>query len=282
MGRARGLARRVHAVRRDDAPRSSLGDAGDAFWAALGARLLQLDAGPTESAGRGEALAAVAALLSSDSSGAKEEVTRLASALTDKTLLRLLSAHRTAAPSEARGKLDAVPRGPVATVVLAVTGILFISAVARLAARLALAYQRPADVTVTADAVRVRSRTLLLGRTIRERDIVLGRQGLLRAVREVRHASAAFYAGLFALGLGSLVGVRVFVDGVRAASPSLLFYGLLIVTSGIALDFLLARVGIGRSGTCRVLFVGRDGESVCVRDIDVALADAALGALARP
>jgi hypothetical protein len=164
-------------------------------------------------------------------------------------------------------------------VLLAITGLLFISAGVRLGARLALAYRRPAEIRFAGDSVHVHSRTLILGRTVRENDFVLAKQGLARAVREVRYARAAFYAGLFALAVGSLLGVRTFVDGVRSASPSLLFYGLVVVAIGIALDFALGSFGRGTKGTCRVLFVGRDGSSVCVKGVDAEVADAALAQL---
>ena len=259
----------------------ALGDAADPFWHVLGDRLGRLDAGETPSAGRAELLVGTLALRSSSSSVAAKELARLATRVTEPAVLALL-ARPDEAISELRGELIGAPRHPLTTVVLACTGVLFVSASVRLMARLALAYRRPADVTLTATAVRVRSKTLILGRQVRERDVTITRQGLVRATREVRYPRAAFYAGLLSLALGSLLGVRTFVDGVRAASPSLLFYGLLIVVIGIALDFLLSMVGANRSGECRVIFVGRDGTAVSVRDVDTVDADRALRQLATP
>ena len=160
------------------------------------------------------------------------------------------------------------------------TGILFLIATGRLVLRLAFAYRRPAEVTVRAATIRIRSRAVVLGRTVREREVVLARPGLVRAVREVRYSRLAFYAGLLALALGSLVGVHTFVDGVRAASPSLLFFGSLIVATGVGVDFALASLLPGRKGRCRVLFVPRDGKAVCVGDVEGADADAAFEVIA--
>ena len=160
------------------------------------------------------------------------------------------------------------------------TGLLFISAFVRIGARAAFGYRRPAEVLLTAGSVRVRARTLILGRPVRERDIVLARAGLARAIREVRYPRAAFYAGLLCLALGSLLGVHTFVDGVRSASPSLLFYGLLVIAIGIGLDFLLAMLDRGRPGTCGVVFVTRDGSATAVRGVDATLAERALRQLA--
>src|SRR5262249_50733123 len=144
-------------------------------------------------------------------------------------------------PEEVRleGEMLPTPRGPVATTLLAVSGLLFAIHAVRILARLALAYRRPAEVSLSESGVRVKTRTELLGRTLREREHVILRTGLVRVVREVRFPRAAFYAGLLALAVGSYIGVRAFVDGVRAASPSLLVVGLVIVAIGIGADFVL-------------------------------------------
>jgi hypothetical protein len=260
----------------------ALGDTADSFWQALAARLLALDAGDVPSTGRAEALAAAVALRSSSSAAAAREAARLATRVKDPAVADVLRREAEAPPApELHGELAPAPRSAVATVLLALTGILFVSASIRALLRVALAYRRPADVTLTATSVRVRWQTRILGRTIRDHDVLLARQGLARAAREVQYPRAAFYAGLVALALGSLVGVRTFVDGVRAASPSLLFYGLLIVAVGAGLDFLLAAFGGGPGGKCSVVFVSRDGTALAVRDVDSADADRALGQLTR-
>lgn len=180
-----------------------------------------------------------------------------------------------------RGELAAPPRGAVATTALALTGILLVANAVRLVARLALAYRSPAEVTLTPESVRIESRTEMLGRTLRERKVVITREALVRAGREVRYPRASFYAGLLALAIGSYVGVAALVDGVRSASPSLLLTGLLIVAVGIALDFALASLFPGARGRCRVVFVPRRGPTICIGAVDVETADDALGLLVR-
>jgi len=258
----------------------ALGEAGDAFWLALSERVSRIDSGDIEAASRSEVIAASLALRVSTSPAAAKQVAKLAERVSDPALKELLS--REDASFELRGEIEPAPRHPVVTVLLAVTGVLFVVAVVRLMARFALTYRRPAEVTLTSGSVHVRSRTLILGRTVRERDVMLARQGLIRAVREVRYARAAFYAGLFSLALGSVIGVRTFVDGVRAASPSLLFYGLVIVAAGIGLDFVLASLGTAKTGKCRVVLIGKDRVAVCVGNLDADQADRALTQLARP
>jgi hypothetical protein len=188
-----------------------------------------------------------------------------------------------AAPAEPlRGQMAPTPRGPVATTLLALTGVLLVAHAARLFGRVALAYKTPAEVVLSDDGgVRVRWRVELLGRTLRDRDVLVPRAALGRAVREVRFSGVALYAGLLALVLGSYVGVSAFVDGVRSASPALLAVGLLIVALGLSLDFVFSCAVPGARGRCRVLFVPRTGRKLCVGDVDQGRADSMLGRLSR-
>lgn len=181
------------------------------------------------------------------------------------------------------GEIAPAPRGPVATGLLAFTGILLVAGAARLVGRWVLAYRRPAEITLSEDGgVRVRWRTEMLGRTLRDRSVVVPRTGLARATRDVRYPSLALYAGLLALAVGSWIGVAAFVDGVRAASPSLLAWGLAIVALGLAIDFALSSLAPGAQGRCRLLVVPRDGSRLCVGGVDRARADAVLARLAKP
>jgi hypothetical protein len=172
------------------------------------------------------------------------------------------------------------PRGPLTTALLALTGVLLVAHAARLFGRIALAYKTPAEVALSDDGgVRVRWRVELLGRTLRDRDVIVPRAALGRATREVRFSGVTLYAGLLALVLGSYVGVSAFVDGVRAASPALLATGLAVVAVGLGLDFVFSCAVPGARGRCRVLFVPRTGRQLCVGDVDQARADSLLGRL---
>jgi hypothetical protein len=186
-------------------------------------------------------------------------------------------------PAPLLGEMAPAPRGPVATALLAVTGVLLVAHAARLFGKVALAYKTPAEVALSEDGgVRVRWRVELLGRTLRDRDVLVPRAALGRAAREVRFSGATLYAGLLALVLGSYVGVSSFVDGVRAASPALLAAGLAIVALGLSLDFVFTCAVPGARGRCRVLFVPRTGPHLCIGDVDQARADSLLGRLSRP
>jgi hypothetical protein len=260
----------------------ALGDRAPALWAAVADRLRQVDEGRGGVLGRGEALVGAVALAASPSSAAAEQAATLAAKARDPKLARVLAGSR-GSPGTAGsvvGEIAPAPHGPVVTTLLAFTGILFVWHAARAFGRIALAYKKPAEIVLSSDGgVRVRWRIELLGRTLRDRDVLVPRGGLVQATREVRYPRLALYAGLLALAVGSYAGVSAFVDGVRGGSPSLLAAGLVIVILGLAVDFVLTTVVPGVRGRCRVLLVPRAGRWLCVGDVDLRAADAMLGRL---
>ena len=258
----------------------ALGESAGDLWGAVADRVRRVDEGKLATLGRGEAVLGCAALAMSSSEAAQKRATKLATEVTDPVLARILSGRPRSGTERMTGELTAAPRSPIATAALAFTGILFVVHGARLLARLALAYRRPAEVTVTADSVCIHARTLVLGRTLRDREIVFARMSLVRATREVRFPGTLLYTGLLALAIGSYVGVLTFVDGVRAASPSLLLLGIVVIGVGIGLDFVLGSLAPGSRGRCSVVFVPRRGKSVCVGEVDAKHADVAMSKLA--
>jgi len=166
--------------------------------------------------------------------------------------------------------------------VLGVTGILLLVRAAQILGRAVLSYRRPGELSITPGGdVRVRWRVLLLGTTLRERDVMIPRTALARAEREARFAGATLYAGLLALVLGSYLGVGTFVDGIRAASPALLGAGLILVAVGLAIDFALGHVVPAVSGRCRVVLAPRAGPKLCVGHVEIERADALLAQLGK-
>lgn len=244
-------------------------------WRAIGDRIERFDDGRLPGVSRGEVALACAALASSASKNA--QTARAALKISDPLLARIVEdSAETAEEARLDGELVPPPRNVVATVLLAATGLLLVMAIVRLFARLALSYKRPAELFLAPKGIRIKTRTMLLGRTIRDREIHIGRDALVRAEREVRFPRLGLYAGLLALVVGSYIGVGALVDGVRAASPSLLGTGLLIVAVGITLDVLLSSIGPSARGRCRVSFSPRRGSTICVGFVDAARADSAL------
>jgi hypothetical protein len=259
----------------------ALGDGAVELWTAIADRIRRIDQGRVPSLGRGEALVACAALAESASPAARAQAVKLAGELKDPAMLRIVAARAPAPEETLDGELATSPRGPFATTALAFTGILFAMHTLRLIARLALAYQRPAEITVSASGIHIHAQTKLLGRVVRERDHVILRSGLARATREVRFPHLPFYAGLLALAIGSYLGVATLIDGARAASPSLLLTGLLIVAAGVLLEMVLGSVQPGLAGRCRVVLLPSRGRTLCVSHLDPTKADAALGLLSK-
>lgn len=185
----------------------------------------------------------------------------------------------TSKPATVQGEQVSPPRGPVALVFLGMTGLLLLGGVAKILGRLVLAYRRPVELRLTQEGIAVRARTQLLGRVLREREMVIPLAGLSQATREVRYPGLPLYLGMIALAAGSYVGMGLVTDGLRAASMSMVGAGSLLVLMGVGLDMLSSSLFPGRAGRCRMLLVPKRGPRVCVGSIDIATADRLLEAL---
>ena len=252
----------------------ALGANAGPLWVAIANHIRRIDGDRLPSSNRGQAIVGALALASSRSTEARRELTSLQMEVRDPKVQRILRSAPREMPKTLTGQIVWTPRGPIATTALAFSGVLLVMHLASLFGRVALAYRRPAAVTLAGDGgVCVRWRVEMLGRVLRESELLVPRAGLLRVARDVRYPSLAFYTGLLALALGSLVGVSTIVDGVRVLSPSLLTAGFAIVAMGLGFDFALSSLAHGARGDCRVLVVPRRGSTVCVGHVDISSAD---------
>lgn len=260
---------------------AALGSKASGLWGALCDLVRRIDAGREPGFDRADALVGAAALRSADEPDVRAAVARLSDEVEDAALRSALrGGDGAAAPlPPIVGELMPAPRGPVATVLLAMTGLLLVLRGGRLLARLALARKQPAELEITREGIRIRSRTEMLGKVVREAEQVLPAGTLVRATREVRFPRLTMYAGLLALAVGSYVGVSLFVDGARAASPSMLGQGFLIVALGIALELGITAIAPGARGRCRIVLVPQRGAAVCVGDLEVEAAERTLSRL---
>ncbi len=257
-----------------------MGERDTRAWRAVAARVKRYDRSPAAGSNLGEVAVACAALAASRAPTAAQARATLSPS--DALLAQILGSAGPPASSAVRevsGELVPAPRGAVATTLLALTGLLLAMHVARFVARAALAYRTPAEVTLSSDGVRIRARTMLLGRTLRVRETAVSKAQLAQVIREVRYPRLGLYVGLFALAVGSYVGVGTLSDGVRSASPSLLLIGLLIIAAGIAFDLAMTSLLPGASGRCRMLFIATKGPTVCLGGVDAERADSALAVL---
>jgi hypothetical protein len=260
---------------------AALGAGAEGLWREAAILVRGVDEGTSPLIGRAGALVVAAALGASGSTAARTGARALAVDARDPVLRALLHEAREPGAAAAAGELVPPPRGPVVLALMAVTGLLVILPLARVFGRLVLRYRCPAEMRVSQKGVTVLAKTELLGRTVRERETVIPVEGLARATREVKYARLAMYTGLFALALGSYLGLSLFVDGARAGSPELVGMGLLVVAVGVALDFALSNLAPTGGGRCRVVLVPRKGPTLALGRLDPALADSALERLGR-
>lgn len=143
----------------------------------------------------------------------------------------------TKAVAALNGELLRDERGPVATGVLTVTGILPAMALVELFGRLVLKYRRTVKATYDGHAFVLDSEVVLLGRTLRKERWFAGADVLLR--RQEAHPQLAVYTGILSVLAGSYLGIRLVWDGVRSASFSAIGLGVLFLVIGLALDYAL-------------------------------------------
>jgi hypothetical protein len=89
------------------------------------------------------------------------------------------------------------------------------------------------------------------------------------------------YAGLLALMLGSYLGANLLGDGVKAASPSLIGQGVLMLAIGIGLELGAAAIFPGVRGRCRVILVPKKGSPLCLGEVDAENAQRTLASIRR-
>lgn len=264
---------------------AALGDRSVGLWGALCDLIRRIDGGREPVFDRADALFGAATLRHASHPDVKAAAMRLGDEIEDAALKQVLRGGGGSSGADdalsLTGELEPAPRGVLATTLLAVTGLLFVLRGGRLLARWALGRRQPAEVLINGDGVRIKSRTEMLGKLTKEAEQLIPTGGLLRATREVRFPRLGFYAGLTALLLGSFLGVWLFVDGARAASPSMLVIGLLIALAGVAIELALTALVPGGKGQCRVVFVPRQGRSVCVGGLDIEAAQRLLTTLSR-
>jgi len=232
---------------------------------------------------RGEKWAALHWLgsLDADYAGALDSRARLAVAPPIPEFQATRHESRAASTSTLSGALAVAPTSAFITALAAFSGWLLLRQLAHGALRLFLAYRAQAEVTLSENGLEIRENRSLLGRKLREKTTVLAMPQIRQLSREIRYARAGTYAGLAALGLGSVFGMRLFVDGLRVPgfSGPLLLLGLAIVLLGLGLDFALANWLDASNGRCRFVVIAERGNGLCLVGVDPKRVDAILSEL---
>jgi hypothetical protein len=181
------------------------------------------------------------------------------------------------------GRVTLAPRGVFTTAVSAFSGWLLLRQLLSWTLRVFLIYRASAEVRVSEKGLEIRERRSLLGRTLRERTTLVAMPQIRELSREVRYSRAGTYAGLAALGLGSVLGMRLFVDGLRVPgfSGPLLLLGLVVVLVGLGLDFALTNWLDSSRARCRFLVVTEGGRGLFLAGVEPARVDAVLSELSK-
>jgi hypothetical protein len=227
---------------------------------------------PTTTASERVTLSAALSLATSEQ--AAEAAARLFDASQEPAVRELLCSI-VAAREPLSGELS-VRRSRVRTVLLAVTGLLFVASTWRLVLRFVLGMRRRVTVALQPGGVALTEATVLLGRPLRTKESFVPNDQIALIERETRHAGFGLYAGLFMLALGSYTGMGLLADALRApgGSPTLLGTGLLAVALGLLLDFLLFRFSPLKEGRARIAIEPARGPGWVVAGSDPKRVDA--------
>ena len=265
-----------------EAADEALGTAAGALWQAVASIAARPEKGGGDFS-RHEALVAAAVLRRSGSDTSSRAAQTALGSAEDSLVAVVLREPVSDEPTRLTGEMAPAPKNAPLTALLTLTLILPIAALGRELGRLVLAYRRPASVRLGERGLELEQRTELLGRVLRERNVVVPLDALARVTREVRYARAGLYAGLLALVLGSYMGVALFVDGLRVpgGSAPLLGLAVLVIVVGVLLDFGLSTLSDSSRGRCRIVIVPRRGRALCVGALDATRVDRMLTALAK-
>jgi hypothetical protein len=228
----------------------------------------------------GEQLAGVVAL-----GGARSAAARDASArLRREAVRRLLMPRGRGLVTELvvrgaqRGKL---PRGPLRTALLLLTGLLPLLSLTRWLGRTLLGFRRPITLRVSPEGVTLEQGTELAGRVLRESRRWLAFSEIALVVRERSFARAGLYIGLLILLAAIYLGTGLIADGLQVAggSRALLGCGALIVGGGILLHFLLSTLVDDVRGRCTLVISPRNERPYVLVDLSLQQAEAAFDAI---
>jgi hypothetical protein len=175
-----------------------------------------------------------------------------------------------------------MPRGPLATALLVMTGVLPLWRIASFCAKNLLGLKRPMSLRFSTLGLAVHERIELSGRVLWDASRWIPRENLAGVTREESHSRLGLYTGIVALLLGTYFGTRRLLDGVGVAggSLSLIGSGLLLLALGAGIDFALWSARDSTRSSCRLIVVPRSGRAFCCRGIQRDQADDALRALA--
>jgi hypothetical protein len=145
------------------------------------------------------------------------------------------------------GRLGRAPVGGIREVLRLISGVALLAWIVRTAGA-AVGHRREAEVELRDDALKIRHRTHLLGRVVREGEDTYTIAAVAGAGRDVRYPSLHLLVGAVALSAGILAGGLVAFDGIRGGDTLLVVVAAAIILAGAGLDLALEVLIPGRTG----------------------------------
>jgi hypothetical protein len=142
-----------------------------------------------------------------------------------------------------------------------------------------LALRRELDLELRGESLQVRSRTLLMGRTLRTTEACYEVWRVTGAFRRARFALLRSVVGVLSLSLGVLIGGYFVFDGARGGAPLLLLVGAAVVAMGSSIDLALNILLPARHARVDVQVDLRGARSLRLGRVEQADADRLLQAL---
>jgi hypothetical protein len=175
------------------------------------------------------------------------------------------------------GRRGRLPRSPLRTAFLLLTGILPVWSLLGWLARTLLGFRHPLLFRVSTEGLTIEQSTEFAGRVLREsrRWLAFGEIGLV--VRERNFARGGLYISLLVLVATTYLGAGLMADGVQVVggSPKLLGSGALVLGLGILLHFLLSTLLDDLRGRCTLSITPRGERPIIVAGLNLTQADTA-------
>ena len=141
-------------------------------------------------------------------------------------------------PAAITGEVGRIPAPPWIRALLAATGLTLLVGLARIVTRYLLALRAQGSARLDRGSVVIDVERTLLGKRIRRERVVLPRTSA-GARLESRQRFVALLVGFSSFVVGALVGLHLFVDGLRAGYPYLMLVGAAVVAVGAAVELTL-------------------------------------------
>lgn len=177
------------------------------------------------------------------------------------------------------GDIEGKPWGLTARLLAAVTGVLLIRWLYRLAARYIMGLRREGTMAMRVNEITLELKVHLLGRAIRESTSTYSLRSLRVAEIERRFRYLHLLVGALALVVLVALGVNFLVEGACSGYPPLALFGLVVVGGGILLDVLLEALVPGKKGVCTITLDFGRKRLVRLRGVDRVAAEAFVKAL---